>query len=283
MARIRTVKPDFWGSAKVARWSLPARLVAIGLLTEADDEGRLLASPKRIAGALFPNDDDVTEADVAGWLDELEAGGFVVRYEVDGVKYAAVCGFQAHQRVSHPTPSKLPPPPSGGCPEDLASPSRGGREDFAPEQGTGNREQGEPRRAASGAGVELVLVEPPATEDPVRVVFDAWIHATGRTPRTILDQKRRRLIARALETYTLEEVTAAVQGWRHSPHHCGANTQGTTYNDLELLLRDAQHIERFRDLEISGGKAGRGAVLPKGATAVARAVERARAAEGGRK
>ncbi len=35
----------------------------------------------------------------------------------------------------------------------------------------------------------------------------------------------------------------------HSPHHRGQNDRGQPYCDLELLLRDAAHIERFRDLD----------------------------------
>lgn len=111
MARIRTIKPEFWGDPKTAQLSIPARLLLIGLLNESDDEGRQLASAKRIAGALFPHDDNVTTADVAGWLDELERVGFVRRYTVDGACYLDIPGFAKHQRISKPTPSRLPPHP----------------------------------------------------------------------------------------------------------------------------------------------------------------------------
>lgn len=59
MARIRTVKPDLFSDEKLARVSLQARLLYIGLFTEADDQGRLYASAKRLAGALFPHDQRV--------------------------------------------------------------------------------------------------------------------------------------------------------------------------------------------------------------------------------
>jgi len=124
MARIRTIKPDYWGDPKTARLTLPARLLFIGLLTESDDEGRFLASGKRLAGSLFPNDSDVTPAKVLGWLAELERVGFIRRYCADGVEYAHIPGFITHQRVSHPSPSRLPNPEdcrslSGDSPEGL--------------------------------------------------------------------------------------------------------------------------------------------------------------------
>jgi hypothetical protein len=82
----------------------------------------------------------------------------------------------------------------------------------------------------------------------VQQVFDAWIESTGKTGRTMLTRKRRDLIARWLKTYAVDELIDAVRGWKHDPHNRG-ETNGTAYNDIELLLRDAAHIEKFRDLE----------------------------------
>lgn len=83
----------------------------------------------------------------------------------------------------------------------------------------------------------------------VQAVFDEWVKATGRTGRTVLDDKRKRLIRNALKTYPLDDLLAAVRGWRHSPHHRGENDRHTVFNDLGLLLRDGEHIEKFRDIE----------------------------------
>lgn len=79
-------------------------------------------------------------------------------------------------------------------------------------------------------------------------VFGAWQEATGKH-KAVLDGKRTRLINAALKSYSLEDVVDAVRGWRHVPHNRGENDRGTVYNDLELILRDAAHIERFRDAE----------------------------------
>lgn len=90
---------------------------------------------------------------------------------------------------------------------------------------------------------------------PVAAIFDAWRTAAGKSDRTVLDPKRRRLITGALGAYPVDDLVDAVRGWRHSPHHAGQNDTGTVYNDLGLLLRDAEHIERFRDLERRGAQA----------------------------
>ncbi len=118
MARIRTIKPEFWGHTKVSRISRDARLLFLGLLNEADDEGLLLGSTKRIAGVVFPHDDDVTPKKIEKWINELEDVCLVHRYIVDGTAYLFLCGFTEHQKISHPTPSRLPNP-SGADPERL--------------------------------------------------------------------------------------------------------------------------------------------------------------------
>ncbi len=130
MARIRTIKPELFSSLSTKRLSLGARWLFAGLLCEADDDGRALASPRKIAGNIFPDEDGVSEKDVATWLAELEAAGRMIeRYEVDGTRYLHIPKFRTHQRVSHPTPSRIPPPPevlpksSGASPEKLGSDS----------------------------------------------------------------------------------------------------------------------------------------------------------------
>ena len=89
--------------------------------------------------------------------------------------------------------------------------------------------------------------------EDVQQVFDEWITSTGKTNRTVLDEKRRRVIRKALKAYPLDDVLDAVRGWKLSPHHRGDNATATVYNDLGLLLRDGEHIERFRDLQRSNG------------------------------
>lgn len=112
MARIRTIKPSFWGSKKVSPESIEARLLAVGLISVQDDAGRFLASVNAIKGYVFPNDDSLPDAKVKRWLAELEKSGFVQLYTVDGIRYGQV--DVTEQRISHPQPSSIPPPPDDG-------------------------------------------------------------------------------------------------------------------------------------------------------------------------
>lgn len=111
MARIRTIKPELFTDAELASCTPWARWLFVGLLTEVDDKGRIIDSPKRICGAVFPHEDKVSAAKVKAWLDELVKIGCVKRYAVNGQPLLWLPNFLKHQRISHPTDSKLPPHP----------------------------------------------------------------------------------------------------------------------------------------------------------------------------
>ncbi len=87
-----------------------------------------------------------------------------------------------------------------------------------------------------------------SSQTPVEQVFEAWKQSAVKTNATVLSAKRKRIINAALADYPLDDVLDAVRGWLKSPWHCG-ETNGTVYNKLELLLRDAGQIEMFRDLQ----------------------------------
>lgn len=140
MARIRTVKPEFFTSLSNGALSRDARLLYIGLYTYCDDEGRGVHDARVIKGALFPLDDDMTHESVTLLISELHRAGKVILYEVDGKPLLRVAGWH-HQKISHPTPSRLPPEDSG----KVLEPSRKSRRSRARAVSvsvSGNREQG---------------------------------------------------------------------------------------------------------------------------------------------
>ena len=107
--RIRTLKPEAWTDERVGRVSRDARLLWVGLITLADDEGRFRALPSLILGHAFPYDADAPRR-LAGWLDEIADAGLVRFYDVDGVTYGALPKWCEHQKINRPAPSVLPAP-----------------------------------------------------------------------------------------------------------------------------------------------------------------------------
>ena len=61
-----------------------------------------------------------------------------------------------------------------------------------------------------------------------------------------LDKKRRRLIQAALKLgYSEAQLQTAIAGCAQSTFHRGHNDRGQRYDQLDLILRDAAHIDQF--------------------------------------
>lgn len=115
--RIRSVKPEMRQDERYAKLSYPARELFNGLITMADDEGRLRALTSGILGHVFPYDDDAVRK-IKGWVGEIKASGMVVFYVDEGTPYGAFRHWAKHQKINRPSPSELPPPPDRKIVED---------------------------------------------------------------------------------------------------------------------------------------------------------------------
>ncbi|UFU03457.1 hypothetical protein LQF12_02265 [Ruania suaedae] len=116
MARIRTIKPSFW--VATGHMSREARLLAVGLISFADDKGRFIATTQAILGYVFPLDTDVTAKKLDRWLTEVATprpgdSALVTLYQVNGAPYGYFPNYHRHQKINRPQPSSLPPPPDG--------------------------------------------------------------------------------------------------------------------------------------------------------------------------
>lgn len=101
----------------------------------------------------------------------------------------------------------------------------------------------EPVEQARPIETELALV--PVTQpgpDQVERVFIHWQHVHCH-PQAVLTGKRRKAIRARLREYSEAILCQAISGYLNSPHHMGQNKNATKYDDIELFLRDAQHVE----------------------------------------
>lgn len=85
-------------------------------------------------------------------------------------------------------------------------------------------------------------MSPSATYDTVQSIFDHWRQVHNH-PKAVLVPKRRALINKWLKSYDEQQLKDSLSGYAHSPHHKGDNPRNTVYDTLELLLRDAGHID----------------------------------------
>lgn len=87
----------------------------------------------------------------------------------------------------------------------------------------------------------------PSEGDQIRAVFGHWLAVMRRNPKTTkLDAKREgKIRARLREGRTVEDLCRAIDGCRASSWHMGDNPDGKRHDDVELICRDAAHVERF--------------------------------------
>ena len=77
-------------------------------------------------------------------------------------------------------------------------------------------------------------------------VFGHWVFMLGKNPaRCAMGPTRRKVIDAALGLYDEDTLLLAIEGCAASAWHAGENDRGRAFNDIELILRNEAHIERF--------------------------------------
>ncbi len=211
MARIRSIKPEFFTSRSNARLPVTARLTFIGLWTHVDDEGRAPDEPRLIKAALWPLDDKHTAAKVDADLAALDRAGKIRRYVVDGDPYLAVVEWH-HQKIDRRKDSEYPPPPEA-------------KERRVIDDGSTNDQRGDDEGSSPdldlGSGSDRIGSEAVAKATPKR--------ATAAPSAFLLDDDLRRWATENAPSVDLDRETA-----RWLDHH---RAKGSTFKDWRAAWR----------------------------------------------
>ena len=223
MARIRTVKPEFFQHEELGALPFAARLLAIGLMQLADGHGRLRWIPKQIEAHVFPWDDVDLEVLAVG----LESAGILLRYQVGVRGFACFPNFRKHQRITgkelelaskHPSPDDAsagevnPRGNSGETPgcfpgKHLDAQEQGTGEQGTGEQGTGNKEQ-----ETIVASEAATMVADAPSLSPAQEVWEHYLSRRSRRsrmPASAAEQIRARIRSTSVESCKL------VVDWSH--------------------------------------------------------------------
>lgn len=135
----RLIKRKIADNERVNSQPVPARLLYDRLIQFVDREGRHHANPRLLLRRFFPLDDFADE-EMAGWLQGLhdakkDGKGLIELYEIDGLKYLYLPGFEGEQSKtwlnwikkqeatsSIPSPTKEGRRPSKPSPEIVSTP-----------------------------------------------------------------------------------------------------------------------------------------------------------------
>lgn len=112
MPRIRSIKPEIPSVVAFARLPVVTRYHFLLCKTVADDLGYFRATPRLLAGQLYPHDRHVSEGDVDRMNAELVDGGFLRVFHTADGPVAQVVGWTDpsspfYERVVNPSKSHL--------------------------------------------------------------------------------------------------------------------------------------------------------------------------------
>jgi len=105
MARIRTIKPEFWTDERIVQLPFHTRLLFIGLWNFCDDQGCITDSPEKIRLQVLPAD---REVDIEECLDLLVSCGLLeILINEEGLRAFHVANWSKHQKIDNPAKPKI--------------------------------------------------------------------------------------------------------------------------------------------------------------------------------
>lgn len=106
----RMIDSSMWSNENFAALPAMARLLQVGIINHADDQGRIKAHPAYLRSQIFPYD-DVTVADVDKWLYQIVANGTILVYRADdGKDYIQLLKWWDYQSLQYAAPSEYAAP-----------------------------------------------------------------------------------------------------------------------------------------------------------------------------
>lgn len=251
MARIRTIKPDFFKHEQLfdaeKTENLPLRVAFSGLWCVADREGRFRWRPRAIKLDVLPYDD----IDFAEVMAALERHGFIRKYECDGELYGYIPSWHRHQSINQrEAKSDIP------TPEHRTHVHADALQFNARGEGKGRERKGKDISDAThphppGGGT--------ADADIPALMIEIWQQELGNVlpkPRKIDKTRQQKLSARFRDTFgeSLDAWRQCCQRIRGSPLLTGDNDRGWRA-DIDFCLEPRKLnriLEGFYDRKQTG-------------------------------
>lgn len=97
MARIRTIKPEFWEDEKIGKLPILCRLFFIGCWNFADDFGVIKGNAALLKSQIFPYDENLRVSEIKKWIDALVDARMLVPIIHAEESYYFIRTFRSHQ------------------------------------------------------------------------------------------------------------------------------------------------------------------------------------------
>ena len=239
MARKRSIPTTLFASPDFFELSSnTVRLIFIGLILDADDEGRGCAHPRLLARKLDQQPEEVEQA-----LAELATHGMLCCYEITGRRFYWLCHWHTYQTLSKPTPSHYPAPPG-----QVEGEQESGNQMDAPAKQEQRDEEGDEERSANPPAAAPQPKRPPTTVQVASVLHLPESEALQEIVQEFADMPTLSVLGEAIEA----------RAWIDDQRRNTRN-QAMTPAFFRRWLRRSQHGEETRT---SGPSQRRGESLP---------------------
>lgn len=121
----RMLHHKVWKSIQFSKLEYWERLLYLGTLTLADDDGRFIANSKILKAEIFPLDDPIDSKMIDEMKSHIKKVGLVKFYEIDETEYGLHPKWKLYQslRKDRRKISAIPPPPEENNLEPVRQPS----------------------------------------------------------------------------------------------------------------------------------------------------------------
>ena len=110
MGNKRMIHDTFFESEDVSEWTLRQRLLVIGIIALADDQGRVRAHPRWLKSKIFPYD-DIPSSEIESDLESITStNDTLIIYETEGKQYIQLKNWWEYQSLQWAKPSDYPAP-----------------------------------------------------------------------------------------------------------------------------------------------------------------------------
>ena len=95
----RMVYVKIWESGQFGKLSNEAKLLFIGMITLADDDGRLRADPAYLRAQIFPYNESMSVTETLRFRNEIEKNSLITVYSIDGFEYIEHPKWKEYQLI----------------------------------------------------------------------------------------------------------------------------------------------------------------------------------------
>lgn len=221
----RRLYAGFTKGQRINKLSLQAEAWFWRVLVTVDDFGNGEADPELCRDATAGRRTNITKGQVGKWLDEMAGANLIEFYSVKGDRFLHVLKFEAWQPAGK-NGRRIKRFPGLDESEGIQ-----GDPDVVSASDNDNEDDPDNKKTSRAA--------------QARRVFAFWQEHL-KHPKAILDKNRKSAIeGRLKDGYTEDDLINAVKGCKLTPYNMGDNREHRVYDDVELICRNAAHVDRF--------------------------------------